>query len=79
MMAPEYFTVVGYFGDGFIVCVNCGEEHKMPVSDQITEAQAEAEADFSGTGLYCDDCGREIVESDYETIDEEIDWSEDED
>ena len=59
MMGPEYFTAAGYLGDGFIVCVECGDKRKMLVADQITVATAEA--NFK-EGLYCDDCGKEIVE-----------------
>lgn len=74
MMGPEYFTVAGYVGDGFIVCSECGEKAEMPAKDQLTVAQAESE--FSDGGLYCDDCGKEIVEPYEEEQDDEQDETE---
>lgn len=58
--AAEYFTVAGYITDGAVLCRDCGERQALPVSDQITVAQAES--DFGSDGLYCDACMAEIVE-----------------
>jgi len=60
MMGSEYFTAAGYLIDDVVLCVNCGEASKLPVSDQITVATAEA--DFAEDGLWCGDCGATIVE-----------------
>lgn len=73
MMGPEYFTAAGYITDGDILCVNCGEKRKLPVSDQITVATAESE--FQEDGLYCGDCGAIIVDPPVtESFDEEYEY-----
>jgi transcription elongation factor Elf1 len=60
MMGREYFTAAAYIGEGFIVCLECGDRAGMPTSAQLTQAQVDA--DFSDDGLYCDTCTKEIVE-----------------
>ena len=60
MLCLAQLTPVAYIGDGFIVCLACGDERKMPVKDQIIAYNLDES--FSEEGCYCDDCGKELVE-----------------
>ena len=62
MMGPEYFTVAGYMGDGFIVCRECGEKEGSEFTAEDSLSVAQVEESFSNDGLYCDTCGEVIVE-----------------
>ncbi len=60
MLSIEQMTVVAYMEDGCIVCRKCGEAAGMPAKDALCAYSVES--DFSEDGLWCDDCGKEIVE-----------------
>ena len=61
MFGPEYFTVAAYFdGECTIVCRECGEKKNLPTGESLSEAQVNES--FYEDGLYCEDCGKEIVE-----------------
>jgi hypothetical protein len=62
MFGPEYFTVAGYMGDGFIVCRNCGEAEGSEFTAEESISVASANESFGEDGLYCDVCGEAIVE-----------------
>jgi hypothetical protein len=61
MFGPEYSTVAAYIpaDSGTVLCRECGEEAKLPASDQITEAQMYES--FGTDGAWCDACHAEIV------------------
>lgn len=59
MLCLSQLTPVAYLGDGFIVCLACGDARKLPVKDQLIAYNLESEFE---DGCYCDDCGKELVE-----------------
>ncbi len=70
MFGPEYFTVGGYKikseeGEwvGDVLCRACGEKAELLISDSVSVA--ELEEAFGEDGLWCDECGDEIVEAFY--------------
>jgi hypothetical protein len=56
-----------------IVCVECGDKLKLPVDKQIIRYNLGSDWE---DGLYCDDCGAEIVEPYLEEEDENEDTTE---
>jgi hypothetical protein len=61
MLTLAQITPVAYMGDGFIVCLACGDKAGMPVKDQIIAYNLD-ESFSDENGCYCDDCGKELVE-----------------
>src|ERR1039458_7824432 len=73
MLCLSQLTAVAYLGDGFIVCLACGDKRKMPAKDNLIAYTLEN--DFE-EGLWCDDCGKELVEP---YVEDEPETDEDED
>ena len=71
MLSIEQMTITAYAGDGFIVCRECGEKENLPTKDAMCAYTVDSE--FGEDGLWCDDCGKEIVEPYEEDIVEEED------
>lgn len=47
-------------GECSIICVKCGDKKRLPISAQIIRYTLDSE--WAEEGLYCDECGAEIVE-----------------
>jgi hypothetical protein len=65
MLSIEQMTVTAYITDGAILCRKCGEKEGLPAKDGLCDYTMQSE--FSEDGLYCDTCGKEIVEPYVET------------
>ena len=74
MLTLAQVQPVAYMGDGFIVCLKCGDKAGMPVKDQIIAY--DLEYSFEEDGITCDDCGEVLVEP-YEEDEPEEDEDED--
>ena len=86
MLTGYQCETVAYIGDGFVVCRECAVKQSSELSiekadrglvntsglDPISRFSAEEEWSFEG--LYCEDCGTEIVEP---SIEEEEESDED--
>jgi hypothetical protein len=59
MLSLSQLTPVAYLTDGDILCIACGDKAGLPVSAQLIEY--DLESDFED-GLWCGDCGKELVE-----------------
>lgn len=59
MLCLSQLTAVAYLTDGDIVCLACGDKAGLPVKDQLIAYNLESEFE---DGLWCDDCGKELVE-----------------
>ena len=57
-------------GESTIICVKCGDKKGLPISAQINRYTLESEF-FDESGLYCDDCGEEILAPYIDEDDEE--------
>ena len=61
MLSASQLVIVAYVTDGAIVCRDCGEKAGLPTKDALIEYSAQEYASEENRGLYCDDCGEEII------------------
>ena len=73
MLCLSQLTAVAYLTDGDIVCLACGDKAGLPVKDQLIAYNLESEFE---DGLWCGDCGKELVEPYVEDEPEEEDEDE---
>ena len=60
MLSIDQLTILSYIADGTVLCRDCGEKAELPTSEAVC---AYSTHEFAGNdGLYCDACGKEIVE-----------------
>lgn len=67
MFGPSYLTIGAYISNGGVYCPSCWKtpddsDASYQLEQDAAVSVAQLEEAYSDEGLWCDDCGREIVE-----------------